>query len=114
MSQKDLDDAVGAELSGRSAVEAAQAAVEESQLNLGFTSITSPVDGIAGIAKAQLGDLVGPNMQTITSAMSECPAACMACIRFRAASELGRSDERWEPTSTTGTSDAARPLGARM
>ena len=61
VSQKDLDDAVGTELSARSAVEAAQAAVEEAQLNLGFTKITSPIDGIAGIAKAQLGNLVGPS-----------------------------------------------------
>jgi len=60
VSQKDLDDAVGAELSTRSSVEAAQAAVENAQLNLGFTKITSPVDGVAGIAKTQLGNLVGP------------------------------------------------------
>jgi len=70
VSRKDLDDAVGAELSTRSSVEAAQAAVENAQLNLGFTKITSPVDGIAGIAKAQLGDLVGPNMQTELTAVS--------------------------------------------
>jgi membrane fusion protein, multidrug efflux system len=71
VSQKDLDDAVGSELSSRSSVEAAQAAVENAQLNLGFTKITSPVDGIAGIAKAQLGDLVGPNMQTELTAVSQ-------------------------------------------
>ncbi len=70
VSQKDLDDAVGAELSTRSSVQAAQAAVENAQLNLGFTKITSPVDGIAGIAKAQLGNLVGPNMQTELTAVS--------------------------------------------
>ena len=70
VSQKDLDDAIGAELSTRSSVEAAQAAVEEAQLNLGFTKITSPVDGIAGIAKAQLGNLVGPNMQTELTSVS--------------------------------------------
>jgi membrane fusion protein, multidrug efflux system len=70
VSQKDLDDAIGAELSTRSSVEAARAAVEEAQLNLGFTKITSPVDGIAGIAKAQLGNLVGPNMQTELTAVS--------------------------------------------
>lgn len=70
VSQKDLDDAVGAELSARSSVEAAQAAVENAKLNLGFTKITSPVDGIAGIAKAQLGDLVGPNMQIELTAVS--------------------------------------------
>jgi len=70
VSQKDLDDAVGAELSTRSSVEAARAAVEEAQLNLGFTRITSPVDGITGIAKAQLGNLVGPNMQTELTSVS--------------------------------------------
>jgi membrane fusion protein (multidrug efflux system) len=70
VSQKDLDDAIGMELSARSSVEAAQAAVEEAQLNLGFTKITSPVDGIAGIAKTQLGDLVGPSMQEELTSVS--------------------------------------------
>ena len=70
VSQKDLDDAVGMELTSRAAVEAAQAAVEEAQLNLGFTKITSPVDGIAGIAKTQLGDLVGPGMQEELTSVS--------------------------------------------
>ena len=39
---------------------ALEAAVETAKLNLGFTKITAPVDGIAGVAKAQIGDLVGP------------------------------------------------------
>jgi len=71
VSQKDLDDAVGAELSTRASVESARAAVEEAQLNLGFTKITSPVDGIAGIAKTQLGNLVGPTMQVELTSVSE-------------------------------------------
>jgi membrane fusion protein (multidrug efflux system) len=70
VSQKDLDDAVGAELSARSAVEGAQAALETAQLNLGFTRITSPVDGIAGIAKAQIGDLLSPSAQTELTTVS--------------------------------------------
>jgi membrane fusion protein (multidrug efflux system) len=74
VSKKDLDDATGAELSTRSSVEAAQAAVENAQLNLGFTRITSPVDGIAGIAKTQLGNLVGPNSpQELTTVSSVNP-----------------------------------------
>jgi len=68
VSQKDLDDAVGAEASTRAAVESAQAQLEEAQLNLGFTRITSPVAGIAGIAKAQIGNLVGPGqIQELTT-----------------------------------------------
>jgi len=70
VSQKDLDDAIGVELSARSSVEAAQAAVEEAQLNLEFTKITSPVNGVAGIAKTQLGNLVGPNNQEELTSVS--------------------------------------------
>lgn len=70
VSRKDLDDAIGAELSTRASVEAAKAAVEEARLNLEFTRITSPVDGIPGIAKAQLGDLVSPDMPTELTSVS--------------------------------------------
>jgi len=68
VSQKDLDDNIGAELSGRAAVASAQAQLEEARLNLGFTRITSPIDGLAGIAKAQIGNLVGPGqIQELTT-----------------------------------------------
>jgi len=42
-------------------VAAARAAVAEAQLNLGYTRVTSPIDGIAGFRGANIGDLVGPN-----------------------------------------------------
>jgi membrane fusion protein, multidrug efflux system len=68
VSQKDLDDATGAEESTRAAVESARAQLETAQLNLDFTRVTSPVDGIAGIAKAQVGNLVGPGqIQELTA-----------------------------------------------
>ncbi len=60
VSRKDLDDAVGQEQSAHSAYDAATAALDKANLDLGFTRITSPIDGIAGIAKAQIGNLVGP------------------------------------------------------
>jgi len=67
VSKKDLDDAIGAEGSSQAAVVAARAnvgaaraAAEKVRLDLGFTMIISPIDGIAGIAKAQVGNLVGP------------------------------------------------------
>lgn len=41
-------------------VAAAQAAVQSAQVNLGYCTITAPFDGIAGVAQAQIGDLVGP------------------------------------------------------
>jgi len=60
VSVRDRDNAAGREASAGAEVMAAQAAVESAQLALGFTKITSPIEGIAGISKAQLGDLVGP------------------------------------------------------
>src|SRR5262245_7203849 len=45
-----------------SAVEAARAGVATAQLNLGFTKVVSPIDGIAGIAQIQIGDLIQSNL----------------------------------------------------
>ncbi len=60
VSRKDLDDAVGQEQAAHSAYDAAKAALDKAQLDLEFTRITSPIDGVAGFAKAQIGNLVGP------------------------------------------------------
>ncbi len=60
LSKKDLDDAIGAEQSALAAVTAARAGVEKARLDLSFTKITSLIDGMAGLAKAQVGDLIGP------------------------------------------------------
>lgn len=60
VSKKDLDDSIGAEQAARAAVLSAQAGFDKAQLELGFTKIISPIEGIAGLAKAQIGNLVGP------------------------------------------------------
>jgi RND family efflux transporter MFP subunit len=60
VSVRERDNAVGREAQAEAEVVAAKAAVESAQLSLGFTKITSPIDGIAGLSKAQLGNLVGP------------------------------------------------------
>ncbi len=60
ISKEALDSYISADKSAEGQVLAAKAAVEKAQLDLGFTKITSPIDGVAGIAKAQVGDLVGP------------------------------------------------------
>ncbi len=63
--QQDLDNAVQANEAAKAQVEAARAGVEaakakvaSAQLDLGFTKVVSLIDGIAGIAQAQIGDLV--------------------------------------------------------
>ena len=62
VSKRDLDDAVGQEQTAQAAVLSAQAMVDKTTLDVGFTRIVSPIDGIAGIAKAQIGNLVGPGV----------------------------------------------------
>jgi membrane fusion protein (multidrug efflux system) len=52
---------------GNAAVESAQAAVEAAQVNAGFTRLDSPIDGIAGQAQVQVGNLVSPSSGTITT-----------------------------------------------
>jgi membrane fusion protein (multidrug efflux system) len=58
--QSQLDNDIQANLAARAAVKAAEAAVETATLNLGFTHVRSLIDGVAAIATAQIGDLVGP------------------------------------------------------
>ncbi|MEN6438749.1 MAG: efflux RND transporter periplasmic adaptor subunit [Syntrophobacter sp.] len=67
ISKQELDDAIQANLAAKAAVYSAEAAVETARLNLGFTKITSPIDGIAGTANAQIGDLVGPQSGELTA-----------------------------------------------
>ncbi len=68
----DLQAKAGAEAAvaaARAAVTAAQASVEQAELNLSFTKIVSLVDGVAGIAKAQMGDLV--NTTSVLTSVSQ-------------------------------------------
>jgi membrane fusion protein (multidrug efflux system) len=67
VTQQDLDNAVQANRAAQAQVraakgqiDAAKAQVDAAQLNLSFTKVVSLIDGIAGIAQAQIGDLVGP------------------------------------------------------
>ena len=51
----------------KAAVTAAAAAVETAKVNLGFTKRVSPIDGIAGVATTQVGNLVGPSTNAVTT-----------------------------------------------
>jgi membrane fusion protein (multidrug efflux system) len=68
VSQRDKDNAIGSVQSAEAQVLASQAQVRKAELDLGFTMITSPIDGIAGAASAQIGDLVGtPQARVLTT-----------------------------------------------
>lgn len=67
ISTQERDAAIAAAASNKANVAADEAAVKTAELNLGYTKITAPVDGVAGIATAQVGDLVGPSSGTLTT-----------------------------------------------
>lgn len=88
VSDQDLDNAVQTNLSSKAKVEAARAGIETAkasiiaakaaiesakagvstaELNLGFTKILSPVDGVAGLALGQIGNLVSPSSESLAT-----------------------------------------------
>jgi membrane fusion protein (multidrug efflux system) len=60
IAQSQLDTEVQAKQGAQASVLAAKANVEQAELNVEFTKVTSLVSGIAGIARVQIGNLVGP------------------------------------------------------
>jgi RND family efflux transporter MFP subunit len=69
ISQQELDNAVQSNQADKASVEAARAAVERAKLNLSWTKVTAPINGIAGISVAQIGDLVTPT--TVLTTVSQ-------------------------------------------
>ena len=67
ISAQERDSFVNAASSTKANVQAAQAAVRQAEVNLGYTKITAPINGIVGIASAHVGDLVGPGTGSLTS-----------------------------------------------
>src|SRR5882757_6925586 len=61
IAKSQLDKEIQAKLGAQAAIESSKAAVEQAELNLEWTKVISLVDGIAGIAQVQIGNLVGPN-----------------------------------------------------
>lgn len=84
VAQQDLDNARAANL-------AAKAALDTAQLNLNFTKITSPIDGVAGIAEAQIGDLVGPSTGALTTVSTLDPIKAYFTISEQAYLEFRRA-----------------------
>ncbi len=65
--QAQVQAAEAAIVSAKAQIQANQAAVETASINLGFTRVASPIDGIAGIAQAQVGDLVSASSESLTA-----------------------------------------------
>src|SRR5256886_168724 len=67
ISDQERDTATAAAQAGRANIEADEAAVKQAELNLGYTKITAPIDGVTGFANNQVGDLVGPSTGPLTT-----------------------------------------------
>jgi membrane fusion protein (multidrug efflux system) len=69
VSQAELDKATSSERAAAATVDADQAALDNAKLNLGWTTVTSPISGIAGVAKVGIGDLITPTtvMTTVST-----------------------------------------------
>ncbi|HQR51164.1 MAG TPA: efflux RND transporter periplasmic adaptor subunit [Methylophilaceae bacterium] len=66
LSQKDLDDATGRQEAAAAAVQMAEADVEQAKLNLGYTTITTPVTGLSSYARVQEGAYLNPANSLLT------------------------------------------------
>jgi RND family efflux transporter MFP subunit len=64
--QKQLDDDLANQAAAQSELTAKKAAQQQDELNLGWTNVYSPVDGVAGFATSQVGDLVGTTTKMTT------------------------------------------------
>lgn len=71
IAQSQLDNDIQANLAAQATVQADRAAVEQAELNLEFTNVRSLVDGVAGIASGQVGNLVGPQIILTTVSQLE-------------------------------------------
>jgi len=111
ISQEEMDNAMQSRLEAQAAVEACKAAIEtakasvaaakaavyDAEVKLGFTKITAPVDGIAGLARIQVGDLVSPLGIALTTVSTVNPIKAYFTISEQEylAQERAGGPEKW-------------------
>jgi RND family efflux transporter MFP subunit len=76
----------------RAGVTAAEAALETAKVNLSFTQLTSPIDGIAGVAATQVGNLVGPTGNAVTTVSTLDPIKANFTVSEQEYLSLARAD----------------------
>ena len=83
-----MDDATASQRSNAALLLAAQAQLKTSQINLGYTTITSPIDGKIGQTAITLGNVVSPTSGTLTTVVGQDPMYVIFPISVRSALEL--------------------------
>ena len=71
VSQQDLDNATASVADADGQVQAAQAQLDQANLNLSYTQMRSPIDGVAGLALVRVGNLVGQDGPTLLTTVSQ-------------------------------------------
>jgi len=74
ISQQDVDNSATALADAEGQVEAAHAAVDTASLNLSYTQLRAPIDGVAGLAMVRIGNLVGQDGPTLLTTISQTDA----------------------------------------
>ena len=110
-SQQDLDNATQTNIAAKAvvvnskaAIQAAQAAVETAQINLDFTRLSAPIDGIAGQAQLQVGALVTPASGTVTTVSTVDPIKVFFTVSEQEYLEFNRQ----YPTEATRQAEVNR------
>jgi membrane fusion protein, multidrug efflux system len=92
ISQEEMDDAVQAKIGAGAQVASAEAALDQAKLSSSFTKIVAPIDGIAGLVRAQIGDLVGPGSGILTTVSNVDPVKAYFPISEQAYLEFRNRD----------------------
>ncbi|MET0387648.1 MAG: efflux RND transporter periplasmic adaptor subunit [Polyangiales bacterium] len=71
VSQQQIDNAAASSADSQAQVEGARAQLQQAQLNLSYTQVRSPIDGVAGFASVRVGNLVGQDGPTLLTTVSQ-------------------------------------------
>jgi membrane fusion protein, multidrug efflux system len=106
VAQQEIDNAAAGSADAEGQVAAAQAQIEQAQLNLSYTQIRSPVDGVAGVATVRIGNLVGQDGPTLLTTVSQIdpirvtfPLSEMDYVKYpERFKDLTKRDLKWAKT----------------
>lgn len=113
ISRSEYDDALTNLQTSRASLDAAKAARDSAQLDLGYTRITSPIDGLADFSEVEEGDLVGRGENTLLTVVSDVDPIW---VRFAVSERVylkyyRRSLERPTPSPEKGKGASPSPPG---
>ncbi len=113
VSLQELDNALAAQSAASAQVDAARAAVDKAALDLGYTRIASPIDGIVGITEVKAGNLVGSGESTLLTTVSKVDPIIFrgrhqrgglfeSGAQCRGEQGLARRERNYSPTASCG------------